>query len=180
MREAMNEKWADIPNTKGKLQVSDMGRVRSCLRGDWRILKTQTDNKGYERLTYTFEREKRREKVHRLVAKTFLPAQKTKQHVNHLNGNKSDNRASNLEWCSNRENVHHAISSGLWDCVFAGAKESNHRRKRALFAINIKSGAVHFFESVSDAERACDTRHISAVLKGKRSKANGFVFKYAG
>lgn len=176
----MTENWVDILDTDGKLQVSDQGRVRSKLRGEWRILKTQANRKGYQWLTYTFKREKRRECIHRLVARTFIPKIAGKTHVNHVNGDKNDNSAVNLEWCTNKENAHHAIETGLWQTFLDGQKRVNDLKKRPVWAIRVKSGLVVRLNSVCDAQMACHTKHVCAVIHGKRTKANGYRFEYAG
>lgn len=176
----MIERWMDIPDTEGKLQVSDLGQVRSGLRGEWRILKTQANKKGYLWLTYTFKREKRRECIHRLVARTFIPRVPGKQHINHINGIKTDNRTVNLEWCTNQENAIHAIKTGLWDSVMKGARMANEKQKRPVYAINIKTGSITRLNSVCEAQKAYHTKHVCAVIHGKRAKANGYRFEYAG
>lgn len=51
--------------------------------------------------------------VHRLVAAAFIPKIDGKDHVNHIDGNRSNNHVSNLEWVSNQENVNHAWDTGM-------------------------------------------------------------------
>ena len=171
------EVWREIPDTDGKLLVSDQGRVKSMLR-DGRILKTQRDKKGYHRLRVTISRVKRSYKVHRLVAEAFIPNPEGKPQVNHIDGNKDNNTAANLEWVTNIENCHHALGAGLWDSVIAGSIKENNARKKAVIAIS-PDGEQRLFESVSAAERAFNSRHISDVLKGKRKSIGGSIFRYA-
>lgn len=173
----MTELWAAIPGTNGKIEVSSDGRVRSLLRG-CRILKATPDSKGYLRIRVTISRKKMSFKVHREVAKAFLPNPSSKPQVNHIDGNKKNNSISNLEWVTNKENAHHAIQNGLFNAVYAAATVSNNRRKRPITAKHTKTGEVLQFESVSAAERAFNSRHISDVLKNKRSNVKGWHFVY--
>lgn len=108
------EQWKPIAGTKGFIEVSDEGRVRSLLTGVPRILKTQPDKKGYLRLRVTIEREKMCFKVHREVAKAFISNPNSLPQVNHKDGNKTNNSVDNLEWCTNRQNQLHALALGLF------------------------------------------------------------------
>lgn len=52
--------------------------------------------------------------VHRLVAKTYLPAAPRRKEVNHIDGNKTNNHHSNLEWATRKQNSDHAKRLGLY------------------------------------------------------------------
>lgn len=173
--------WKAIEGTDGMIEVSEDGRIRSLLTGTPRVLKTQKDSKGYHRLRTTIKREKMSFKVHREVAKAFIPNPHNLPQVNHKNGNKSDNRVENLEWVTNRENAHHAISNGLWKSVTEGSRKANEKKKRAVrgYYSTPTSSCSRYFESISDAERYVDSRHVVDVLKGKRSHTKGWTFVYA-
>ena len=170
------EIWKPIVGTKGFVEVSNEGRVRSLLRGEPRILKTQVDNKGYHRIRVTIEREKMSYKVHREVAKAFIPNPDNLPQVNHKDCNKSNNAVDNLEWITNVANAHHAIENGRWESVIEGSRKENESRKRPV--IGHFAGLDRRFESVSEAERFVGSRHISDVLKGKRSHVKGWTFQY--
>lgn len=171
------ERWKEIEGTGGRLLVSDQGRIKSLLR-DGRVLKATKDKKGYLRLRVTLDRKKYVFKVHRLVAAAFVPNPENKPQVNHLNGDKTDNRACNLEWVSNRENAQHAVKNGLWENVFVEAKKANELQKKPLIGY-APDGSVKYFESVCQAQREVGSKHITAVLKGRRKHAGGWSFCYA-
>lgn len=176
------EVWKDIAWTGGQYQVSDTGKVRSWIRlKDGRIkssiLKAHIDSKGYERIKVTAHRTSRTLKVHREVAVAFIANPEHKPQVNHINGNKRDNRACNLEWVTNAENARHAAANGLWDRNFAGIREANEIKKTPIIAIDIQSGKEYSFDSMCDAQRFTGTKHINSVLNGERSQAKGFTFR---
>jgi hypothetical protein len=175
------EFWKVVKGSNAKLFVSDLGRVKSVMRNpDGIILKTQIDGKGYERLTVTIDRVKHTFKIHRLVAEHFVDNPSGKDQVNHINGNKLDNRACNLEWVTGKENAQHAVDNGLWHKQYSRLCVRNNAAKKPVIATNIETGTQLTFNSVSEAERYFDSRHISAVLKGKRAKAKGHTFQYVG
>lgn len=117
----MIEEWKDVIGYEGSYQVSNLGRVKSVGRhadtkafggGVYKIhekiLKTDTVNNGYLRITVSLNGKTKRFMVHRLVAIVFIPNTENLPHVNHKNGVKTDNYVSNLEWCTPSENEKHS------------------------------------------------------------------------
>jgi hypothetical protein len=124
------EEWRDIAETGGAYQASCLGRVRSTelswsayngskictFHKDGKVLNPFVTGHGYKSgggyLTVSLGKLGNR-KVHRLVAEAFLTNALNLPIVNHINGDKRDNRLDNLEWCSDSENIIHAARTGL-------------------------------------------------------------------
>lgn len=85
-----------------KYFISENGEVLNSKTG--RFLKNQDNGKGYRKITLTINGKPYQTYVHSLVALTYCPLQKGKKQVNHIDGNKSNNHFSNLEWVNNSEN----------------------------------------------------------------------------
>lgn len=114
----MQEIYKPIPNYEDYL-ISNMGNVISLERKVWNgkgykvkpqtKLKPHKNSRGYTQV----ELYGKPFVVHRLVAQSFIENPNNLPQVNHLNGDKTDNRAENLEWCTNAENQKHAWEHGL-------------------------------------------------------------------
>ena len=106
-----------INGEKSNYVVNTDGEVISlCYNGianNRHIMTGGHDKNGYCLVTLTHNNKKYTRKKHRLVAEAFIPNPVGKPEVNHKNGNKSDNRVENLEWCTSYENSHHASKIGL-------------------------------------------------------------------
>lgn len=83
------------------------------------------DRNGY--LYVSVKTEERRPKFacHRIIAKAFVPGYSDGLHINHIDGVKTNNHPSNLEWVTNEANVSHAWKSGL--CNLRGENQPNHK-----------------------------------------------------
>jgi hypothetical protein len=110
----MTEEWKDVVGYEGIFEVSSKGQMRR--KGKDVPLKQLLNKKGYYAvatkpsgrygLNKTF-------RVHREVAKAFIPNPDGKPQVNHKDGVKINNNVSNLEWATASENVRHALEHGL-------------------------------------------------------------------
>lgn len=159
------ERW-EVLNYIGKeIHISDEGSI--LVDG----LKPKVFyQQGYNRFTLRNGARKKNLMVHRLVAEAFIPNPDNKATVNHIDCNKSNNTARNLEWATIHENIEHGFQNGLYDHL---------RPKRPIVAICLKTGKETFYPTMSAAERVLGTRHIDAVLSGKRKTAKGHIFKDA-
>ena len=106
----MQEVWKPAKGYEGIYEVSNFGNVRNA-KG--MALKPFPIHQGYLVVDLSRSGKKRHHRVNRLVAETFIPNTGNKTEVNHKNGNKTDNRVSNLEWTTKSENMVHAYRSGL-------------------------------------------------------------------
>jgi len=105
----MEEVWK---NYFKHFSISNFGRVRNDHTG--KIRKLTKNRYGYLRTNITLAGGTHKEiKVHRAVAELFIPNPNHYSQVNHIDGDKTNNRVSNLEWTTCRGNVHHAILNNL-------------------------------------------------------------------
>lgn len=121
-----SEKWKSIKGFEGLYEVSNFGNVRSLPRSHrtsrgcgvqtikGRLLKKHL-NKGYYQVTLSKESKTRSKLVYQLVGNAFIGQKPKGMTVNHKNGISSDDRVSNLEYCTHQENIQHAVRMGLLD-----------------------------------------------------------------
>ena len=123
----MEEIWKDIEGYEGLYQVSNYGRVKSLPKihkttknynklgyiTKEKILRQRKTQRGYFLVTLYKDQKGKSLYVHRLVANMFILNKDNKPCINHKNGDKKDNKVTNLEWCTYSENMIHAYATGL-------------------------------------------------------------------
>lgn len=133
------ETWKDIEGFEGRYQVSNNGKVKSVKAYNKcsysKILKGRKTRKGYLRVQLGENNDKY---IHRLVASAFVDNPNGYNEVNHIDFNKSNNDHTNLEWCTHKQNMKHAIESGR--IVFSDDVRKTISIKRKLYWKNKKNG----------------------------------------
>lgn len=133
----MEEIWKDVVGHEGEYQVSNMGRIKSIARNirrrdgknfpvRERILVGSHDSKGYVQVELRKDGERNIRVIHRIVADAFIPKQEGKTQINHIDGDKDNNRVDNLEWVTCQENIGHAWENGL-NHPLRGENHGNHK-----------------------------------------------------
>jgi hypothetical protein len=102
--------WKPVVGYEGLYEISSLGKVRSIYRGrnTGKALAPIKSQNGYLVVTPSKNGVVKQKSIHRLVAMAFLPNPKSKICVNHINGDKHDNRVENLEWATYQENEVHS------------------------------------------------------------------------
>ena len=112
----MEEVWKDIEGYEGLYQVSNLGNVKSWHTHGGKcgaLLNTTLNKDGYCIVTLHKESKHKSYLVHRIVAYLFITNVHNKPHINHIDGNKQNNKINNLEWVTPIENYIHAIKNDL-------------------------------------------------------------------
>lgn len=177
-----NEEWRDIVGYEGLYQVSNLGRVKSMPRlhryahGEYlskkKILSPRKVGKDREYLSVVLYngKGKKQYKIHRLVAEAFVPNPQKHKEINHIDENKGNNVASNLEWCSRSYNVNYGQRI---------AKQSRHLFRRVI-AFDLNDNFIGEFESIVSASRfaGVSASGIGRACSNVAKTAGGYKWRY--
>lgn len=178
-----NEVWKDIEGYEGLYQVSNLGLVRSLdhiQENLWKgkpykrmhigmTIKPIKHVTGYYLVTLSKCGEHRTIRLHRLVAKAFIPNPDNLPEVNHKDENKANNRADNLEWCDGLYNTNYGT----------GKYRKTAKRMRKVEQLTADGQHIAYFDAVRIASRAtgCSVGHIQESIK-KGWLTHGYRWKY--
>lgn len=180
----MEEIWKDIP-LLSRYQISSLGRVKSkqritkCNKGFMnrkeRLMTHQLrGKKGYEYACVRLRTDigvTKTYSIHRLVAQAFIPNPENKPQVNHIDEDKTNNMASNLEWVTPRENLTYGTRM---------KRVNKLRSVNGYKAKRIVDGEGVIYESVAQASKQLNISRscLDNVLKGVQKSTKGYTFKY--
>lgn len=184
---ARNEIWKDIPGYEGRYKVSNYGRVKSLarvvIRSDNKkythkecIMKHRVNRWGYHLVPLSISNGANRQRkymVHRLVAMAFIENPNNYPQINHIDGDKSNNTPSNLEWCTNSTNQSHAWKLGL--------NRYTGKLDKKIVQLSLDGKVIKVWDSLHQAERGLEkvsVGHIWAVVNGKRKTCGGYKWRY--
>ena len=139
-----------------------------------KLLSPFPDKKGYLLCNLYLNGKRKQHKIHRLVALTFIPNPENKPQVNHIDGNKSNNHISNLEWASPKENIKHAWNSGLANSISGVRRTDSKLSEEDLKYIreNYVPKSKEFGGRAMASKFGVSPSVISNVVNGKTYKEN--------
>ena len=164
------EKWVAMKN-HFNYSVSDFGNIKNP-KGELlkpystgRYLCIEIKNKNY--------------KIHRLLMEYFYG--KSELQINHKNGIKTDNKIINLEYCTGKENVRHAVKNGLFNNSLIASERLREKQRIKIKSINLITGEEENYNSTHEAsfKKGVSQGNISECIRGKRSKASGYKWVIA-
>lgn len=174
----MDEIWAPVVGYEGLYEVSTHGRVRRLEReyvdaiGRRRLLPLRLftpplSKDGYPRVSLRKAGQESTQFVHRLVAKAFIPNPENKPDINHIDGDKQNPRADNLEWCTVSENSLHR-------CRVLGYY--NGQPKRAVLCIETGEAYDSIYSAAVDL--GLNAGCILQVCRGIYTHTHGLHFEF--
>jgi hypothetical protein len=182
------EVWKPIPGFQGKYSVSNLGNIRceNHLRPSefGRIMRPFLTDSGYARINLSGPNGRRHFFVHRLVALAFIGEPPEGHVINHIDHNPLNNRLSNIEYVTQRENIHKSIDAGRWDHVdrsrprVSGDAHPLRRRPELVRRGEKSTSAKLTAEQVKEIRAKHANQHIGARRLAKEYGVSPSAIKF--
>lgn len=185
----MEEIWKDIVGWEDSYMVNNLGTVISKARLIWNGVcyfesrehkMTQSlDSTGYYCMYFSNNNKRSSVRVHRIIAKAFIPNPDNKKTVNHIDGNKLNNNIDNLEWCTQKENVRHAWDNNLSHPSMKNKFGENHHSSIKIAKFDSNLNKISEFFGVNEACRVDGEKvgKISWAIKHGTKTKKGFYWQ---
>lgn len=167
------EKWLSVPRYSNRYEVSSLGRVWSNVTNKY--MRIKPGNHGYPRVNLTLNGKTEQMLVHRLVAELFLENAEKLPQVNHKDGDKTNNAASNLEWVTAKENTLHAYNELGRSGSRKGQYGEDNPRSQKYMVISpcgVQTKVLGLAQFCRDND--LESSKMYAVAKGQRAHHKGF------
>jgi hypothetical protein len=163
--------FINITGYEESYEVSANGDIKNKKKN--KIMKPSIDSRGYYQVHFSQKGKAKKISVHRLVAIAFVLNPLNKNQVNHIDGNKQNNKAENLEWCTISENIKHAWSMGL--CKMTQKNRDTASKLHSKPVLDLNTGIM--FDSVRKASEALNFNYQTAIKHlGKKVKQPRFIY----
>lgn len=185
----MEEIWKDVIGYEGLYQISNYGNIKSLKK--WirqynkyinkeKLLKPCVNKIGYYVVVLYKNKNKRSHLLHRLIAEAFIPNPENKPQINHIDGNKMNYNISNLEWCTQSENMIHAFKNGLEkpNKPMLNRKGNKNPLSKKVIQFDLNNNFINEYNSYTEATNITKINHIGDCCNGKLKTAGGFIWKY--
>lgn len=137
----MEEIWKDIKGYEGLYLVSNLGNITNVKTGKLKSIHLDKHT-GYYKVHLSRNGKDKNCFLHRIIAESFIPNMFNKTEVDHINTIRTDNRISNLRWCTRKENINNPLSLQHLRIAFTGKNSPHFGRKRSMEIRNKISSAL--------------------------------------
>ena len=183
LQDLEGEQWKSMEKSGYEIRVSNYGRIKAMERmavyeqggsvahrfHKEEILKCHDNRRGYLNVTFCGKKYY----IHRLVAEAFVPNGNRLPQVDHINGNRHDNRVDNLRWVTESQNYHNPISMVKHDIA-------SREHQIPIVQLTTNGKFVREWSGLTAASKAlgCSISSILVALRGRARTSQGFVFVY--